>query len=56
MFAFEFVQALFEFAFAKPQFDSLFELPPNSHSLTTVLPTIWKMAFWKFRLSMREKT
>ena len=40
MFAFEFDQTLFEFAYARPQFEPLFELPPNIQSLTTVMPTI----------------
>lgn len=38
MFAFEFDQALFEFAAARPQFAPLFELPPTIHSSYTVLP------------------
>ena len=32
MFAFEFAQTLFEFAYERPQFAPLFELPPHSHS------------------------
>ena len=45
MFAFEFENALFEFAAARPQFAPLFELPPNNHSSNTVLPTIGDMGF-----------
>ena len=46
MFEFEFDQTLFEFAYARPQFDPLFELPPNSHSLSTVMPTIGVNGFF----------
>ena len=45
MFEFAFAQALFEFAYARPQFAPLFELPPNNHSSNTVLPTIGDMGF-----------
>lgn len=40
MFAFEFDQTLFEFAYARPQSDPESEGPPNSHSLDIPLPTI----------------
>ena len=46
MFEFEFDQTLFEFAYARPQFEPLFELPPNSHSLYTFTPTIGGMDFF----------
>ena len=39
MFEFEFDQTLFEFAYARPHFEPLFELPPNSHSFDIPIPT-----------------
>ena len=58
MFEFAFVQALFELAYARPQFDPLFELPPNSHSLATDMPTTMKVDFnkrFKNRNSFKER-
>ena len=52
MFEFAFVQALFELAYARPQFDPLFELPPNIHSSHTILPTIGE---WVFEVLLSQK-
>ena len=44
MFEFEFDQPLFEFAYASPQFEPLFELPPKIHSFHILTPTCEEIA------------